>query len=93
MTADAVTTAAPAAAAVTIARDGRCELNWFSALCDDDYEQLGVVDGSSRSSLEHCGDIVRTAQRLGFDNVLLPSGESWASTRLPLLRLWHPPSM
>lgn len=28
-TADAVTTAAPTAAAVTIARDGRCELNWF----------------------------------------------------------------
>ena len=69
MTADAVTTSA-----VTIARDGPCELSWFSALCDDDYEQLGVVDGSLRSSLEHCGDIVRTAQRLGFDNVLLPSG-------------------
>ncbi len=51
-----------------------CEVSWFSALCDDDYAQLGVHDPSLRSSLEHCGDIVRTAQTAGFDNVLLPSG-------------------
>jgi alkanesulfonate monooxygenase len=47
---------------------------WFAALCDDDYEQLGVVDPALLSSFEHCGDIVRTAQRCGFDNILLPSG-------------------
>ncbi len=51
-----------------------CEVSWFSALCDDDYAQLGVADDTLRSSLEHCGEIVRTAQALGFDNVLLPSG-------------------
>ncbi len=51
-----------------------CEVSWFSALCDDDYAQLGVADPSLRSSLEHCGEIVRTAQTVGFDNVLLPSG-------------------
>ena len=51
-----------------------CEVSWFSALCDDDYVQLGVPDPSLRSSLEHCGDILRTAQAVGFDNVLLPSG-------------------
>ena len=51
-----------------------CEVSWFAALCDDDYAQLGVADLSLRSSLEHCGDIVRTAESVGFDNVLLPSG-------------------
>ena len=50
------------------------EYAWFSALCDDDYEFLGVTDPGRQSSWDHCGDIVRTADRLGFDNVLLPSG-------------------
>jgi len=50
------------------------EVSWFSALCDDDYEFLGVEDLTLKSSWEHCSDIVLTADRNGFDNVLLPSG-------------------
>ena len=51
-----------------------CETAWFSALCGDDYEFLGVPDGALRSSYGHCGDIVRKADALGFQNILLPSG-------------------
>jgi alkanesulfonate monooxygenase len=51
-----------------------CEISWFSALCDDDYEFLGVPDGALRSSYEHCRNIVLTAEKGGFDNILLPSG-------------------
>ena len=51
-----------------------CEISWFSALCDDDYEQMGVVNPQLQSSWEHCRDIVLTAQECGFDNILLPSG-------------------
>jgi len=50
------------------------EVSWFSALCGDDYEFLGVPDGRLRSSWQHCRDIVQTADRLGYDNVLLPNG-------------------
>lgn len=50
------------------------EIAWFSALCDDDYEFLGVPDPALRSSWSHCRDIVATADRNGLDNVLLPSG-------------------
>ena len=50
------------------------EISWFSALCDDDYEYLGVADPALQSSWDHCRDIVQTADRNGFDNVLLPSG-------------------
>ncbi|HQF94251.1 MAG TPA: LLM class flavin-dependent oxidoreductase [Microthrixaceae bacterium] len=50
------------------------EIAWFSALCDDDYRWLGVPDPTLRSSFAHCADIVTTAERVGFDNVLLPSG-------------------
>ncbi len=51
-----------------------CEVSWFSALCDDDYEFLGQPDPMLKSSWEHCRDIVLAAESGGFDNVLLPSG-------------------
>lgn len=50
------------------------EFAWFSALCDDDFEQLGVAAPQLQSSFEHCAEIVRTARDQGFDNILLPSG-------------------
>ena len=51
-----------------------CEIAWFSALCDDDYEFLGVPDAGLKSSWDHCRDIVVQAESGGFDNILLPSG-------------------
>jgi alkanesulfonate monooxygenase len=50
------------------------EFAWFAALCDDDYEFLGVPDATLQSSWEHCREIVLRAERNGFDNILLPSG-------------------
>jgi alkanesulfonate monooxygenase len=50
------------------------EVSWFSALCDDDYEFLGQPDAALASSWEHCRNIVLTAEKGGFDNILLPSG-------------------
>ncbi|MEY2884877.1 MAG: hypothetical protein RL490_2601, partial [Pseudomonadota bacterium] len=58
---------------MTVATQG-CEVSWFSALCDDDYEFLGQADPALKSSWEHCRNIVLTAEKGGFDNVLLPSG-------------------
>jgi alkanesulfonate monooxygenase len=52
----------------------QCEIAWFSALCDDDYEFLGVPDKYLQSSWEHCRNIVMRAEEGGFDNILLPSG-------------------
>lgn len=53
---------------------GHVEVSWFGALCDDDYDQLGVVNPALRSSWDHCASIVRVAEDGGFDNILLPSG-------------------
>ena len=52
----------------------KCEVAWFSALCSDDYAYLGVPDGSLRSNHEHCGEIVKKSDALGYQNILLPSG-------------------
>jgi alkanesulfonate monooxygenase len=51
-----------------------CEVSWFGALCDDDYEYLGVPDPALASSWEHCREIALAAEAGGFDNLLLPSG-------------------
>jgi alkanesulfonate monooxygenase len=71
----------------------RSEVSWFSALCDDDYEFLGVADPALRSSWEHCRDIALTAESAGYDNLLLPSGYAmgidsvaFAAAIAPLLR-------
>ena len=50
------------------------EISWFGALCDDDYEFLGVPNSELESSWEHCKNIALTAEEQGFDNILLPSG-------------------
>ena len=71
----------------------QCEIAWFSALCDDDYEFLGLPDPALQSSWEHCRNIVLQAEKGGFDNILLPSGYSlgldttvFAAAMAPLLR-------
>ncbi|MEM9394292.1 MAG: LLM class flavin-dependent oxidoreductase [Pseudomonadota bacterium] len=58
---------------VTSADLDAAEVSWFSALCSDDYQYLGVPDGALRSSWAHCSDIVKSAERLGFRNILCPS--------------------
>lgn len=50
------------------------EIGWFAALCDDDYEFLGVADRALESTFDHCATIAAEAERQGFDNILLPSG-------------------
>ena len=49
------------------------EVSWFSALCSDDYQFLGVPDGKLRSSWEHCSKIVTVSEKQGFNNILCPS--------------------
>ncbi|MEM7319161.1 MAG: LLM class flavin-dependent oxidoreductase [Pseudomonadota bacterium] len=49
------------------------EVSWFSALCSDDYQFLGMPDGELRSSWEHCSEIVKVAEEQGFRNILCPS--------------------
>ena len=49
------------------------EVSWFSALCSDDYQFLGLPDGDLRSSWAHCSGIVKEAEAQGFRNILCPS--------------------
>lgn len=49
-----------------------CEVAWFSDLCGEDTEFLSIRD-PARATFEHCRTIALTAERLGFNNLLLPT--------------------
>lgn len=58
---------------ITSAGLNAAEVSWFSALCSDDYQYLGMPDGALRSSWEHCSQIVQKSEANGFRNILCPS--------------------
>ena len=58
---------------ITSAGLNALEVSWFSALCSDDYQYLGMPDGALRSSWEHCSQIVQKSEANGFRNILCPS--------------------
>ncbi len=58
---------------ITSADLDAAEVSWFSALCSDDYQFLGVPDGDLRSSWDNCSGIVKEAEAQGFRNILCPS--------------------
>ncbi|MGB1252534.1 MAG: LLM class flavin-dependent oxidoreductase [Candidatus Promineifilaceae bacterium] len=49
------------------------EVSWFAPICSDDYEFLAVPDGELRSSYANTSEILLTADRLGYRNILCPS--------------------
>lgn len=49
------------------------EVSWFAPLCNDDYRYLGVPDTKFKSNFKNTSEIILTADRLGFNNILCPS--------------------
>ena len=49
------------------------EISWFAPLCDGDDDFLGNRNPAYKSSWENTSTIVKTADQLGYRNVLCPS--------------------
>jgi alkanesulfonate monooxygenase len=49
------------------------EISWFAPLCDGDDDFLGNRNPNYKSSWDNTSKIVKTADRLGYKNVLCPS--------------------
>ena len=49
------------------------EVSWFAPLCDGDDDFLGTRNPDFKSSWENTSQIIKTADELGFRNVLCPS--------------------
>lgn len=54
--------------------DSAVEMGWFAPCCGDDFEFLGVPDPDLASTPDHVAQVIRTADEVGFKNILLPSG-------------------
>lgn len=55
-------------------RARQVEVGWFSALCGEDLEYLGVSDPRYASTFEHCSEIFRSTAEHGYRSILMPSG-------------------
>ena len=49
------------------------EISWFAPLCNGDDDFLGLRNPAYKSNWENTSEIARTADRLGFRNMLCPS--------------------
>lgn len=49
------------------------EISWFAPLCNGDFEYMGQFDDHLKSNWSNTSGIVKTADQLGFRNVLCPS--------------------
>lgn len=49
------------------------EVSWFAPLCNGDTDFMGEMPNQYRSSWENMSDILLTADRLGYRNILCPS--------------------
>lgn len=69
------------------------EIAWFAPSCVGDSARIGTVDPARRATFAYNRHVVETAERAGFDNVLIPSSfvpglDPWtlASALAPSLR-------
>jgi alkanesulfonate monooxygenase len=67
-----------------------CEVSWFGDLCGGDTGYLGTVDPKRRSNFAHCSNIVKTADRIGYDNILLPTSYVVGQEVLPFAAAMAP---
>jgi alkanesulfonate monooxygenase len=67
-----------------------CEVAWFDDLCGGDTAYLGTIDPERRSNYAHCADIIHTADRLGFHNILLPTSYVIGQEVLPFAAAMAP---
>jgi alkanesulfonate monooxygenase len=66
------------------------EIAWFDDLCGGDTAFLGTIDPNRRSTYQHCGDIIKTADSLGYQNILLPTSYVAGQEVLPFAAAMAP---
>ena len=61
------------------------EVSWFAPICNGDDEFLGAHDPQYRSSWANASRIAKTADRLGYRNMLCPSSYQVGQDTLPFV--------
>ena len=68
------------------------EVAWFAPICSDDYEFLGVPDNKYKANFTNTSDVLLTADKLGFRNILCPSSYQVGQDTLTFAAAVAPPN-
>jgi alkanesulfonate monooxygenase len=49
------------------------EVSWFAPICNGDFEYMGVHDNHLKSTWKNASNVLLTADKLGYRNILCPS--------------------
>ncbi|MEO1054457.1 MAG: LLM class flavin-dependent oxidoreductase [Bacteroidota bacterium] len=61
------------------------EVSWFAPICNGDFEYLGVPDNRYKSNFKNASNILLTADKLGYRNILCPSSYQVGQDTLPFV--------
>ena len=66
------------------------EISWFAPICDGDDDILGSRNPKYKSTWENTSKIIKTADELGYTNVLCPSSYQVGQDTLPFVSAMAP---
>jgi len=66
------------------------EISWFAPICDGDDRYLGERDVKYKSNWENTSNILLTADKLGYRNILCPSSYQVGQDTLPFVSAVSP---
>lgn len=66
------------------------EVSWFAPICDGDDRYLGERDMNFKSNWKNTSDILLTADKLGYRNILCPSSYQVGQDTLPFVAAVSP---
>ena len=71
-------------------KENDVEISWFAPICDGDDDVLGSRNPKYKSTWENTSNIIKTADELGYTNVLCPSSYQVGQDTLPFVSAMAP---
>ena len=71
-------------------KENDVEISWFAPICDGDDDILGSRNPKYKSTWENTSNIIKTADELGYTNVLCPSSYQVGQDTLPFVSAMAP---
>tara|TARA_B110000240_G_C13501892_1_gene454226 strand:- start:1683 stop:2816 length:1134 start_codon:yes stop_codon:yes gene_type:complete len=66
------------------------EISWFAPICDGDDDILGSRNSNFKSNWENTSRIIKTADKIGYTNILCPSSYQVGQDTLPFVSAMAP---
>ena len=67
------------------------EISWFAPICNGDFEYMGDMDNHLKSNWANASNILLTADKLGYRNILCPSSYQVGQDTMSFVAACAPP--